>query len=645
MGSNRASEYVKDNDVRLGLRVSTRAANGGPQVTRLQCRFYIAFGRKEKVGAKRQASTVVQGWMRPFRYDNIKSHVSGQHPTKWAKFKQLDSIVDRQAFFDDVPIAFKNYIKAYFPSSSLGVERQIVFDIEKDIVDVIIRGMMFDPANIVDNDANTLAKEQALSLFQRVDQEEEEEGNASYSYSVIIPKSKTTIFQLSVRYVSCGASFWLASNILSCTYDVLHNPVLHACSRHDVANYIRFVCAINLQHIARHLSRAWAFSIALDSATHQSTSYLDVRFRIFMPTFYNIVNLHAVALPMFDWHTGEVMFQMVVSFLDVICLGWKVHLLGVSSDGACNMTGRVSGVVTCLSNAMHNECPLTRVWCGAHQLNLVMEHIMDTIVKERFFIVMKGFITHLTRQLNLIANMKTTCPRVLLAHVESKQPPSAPPRLWWVSLLAMHHFTSRMVITFRTIQGLTMLLDQQQAALVGLIASFMEDVGVTGPLTAEAIANFNASSHIISGCYAVPLSSVCEFISGLASWVDSIVDEANEGQRNELFNDIASVYVTACNHIFELSAYRNENNNPLADPSSFPPQVLKQSINALFSQSAFKDGWSLLGRQFPNLMEFCGVIATLFLGTSTVESDFSILCWEKDAFRKSLSDFGLEGML
>jgi hypothetical protein len=148
-------------------------------------------------------------------------------------------------------------------------------------------------------------------------------------------------------------------------------------------------------------------------ATHQSTSYFDVRFRIFMPTFYNIVNLHAVALPMFDWHTGEVMFQMVVSFLDVLHPGWKVHLLGVSSDGARNMTGSVSSVVTRLSNAMHNECPLTRVWCGMHQLDFVMEQIMDTIVKERFFTVMTGFITHLTRQLNLIANMKTTCPRVI----------------------------------------------------------------------------------------------------------------------------------------------------------------------------------------------------------------------------------------
>jgi hypothetical protein len=98
----------------------------------------------------------------------------------------------------------------------------------------------------------------------------------------------------------------------------------------------------------------------------------------------------------------------------------------------------------------------------------------------------------------------------------------------------------------------------------------MEDVGVTGPFIIEAIANLDASSHVINGRYVVPLSSVREFVSGLASWVDSIVDETNEGQRSEFFNDIAFVYVTTCDCISELSAYRDENNNPLADLSSFP---------------------------------------------------------------------------
>ncbi len=73
------------------------------------------------------------------------------------------------------------------------------------------------------------------------------------------------------------------------------------------------------------------------------------------------------------------------------------------------MTGRVAGVVTLLDAAMHNNCFLIQIWCGVHQLDLVMEDIMSNVIKERFCSVMTGFITHLTRQQNLIAKMQTTC--------------------------------------------------------------------------------------------------------------------------------------------------------------------------------------------------------------------------------------------
>ncbi|CAK9862296.1 unnamed protein product [Sphagnum jensenii] len=355
---------------------------------------------------------------------------------------------------------------------------------------------------------------------------------------------------------------------------------------------------------------------------------------------------------MFDQHTGEVMYKMVVAFLNVMCPVWIVRLLGISSDGARNMTGRVAGVVTHLSNAMHNECPLTRVRCGAHQFDLIMEYIMNSIVKERFFTTMIGFITHFMRQQNLIANMQTTCLRVvnrwlstekvikwfkahrlqLLTHIESKQPPSAPPRIWWVFVLAMHHFISLTAIMFCMIQGLSTLLDQQQAALDDLVTSFIDDIGVIGPLSLEAIANLEVSEHVISGRYAVQLFSVREFVSGLASWADSIVDEVDPIQQSDLWNDIASVYVTTCDRVSQLSSLRDADNNAFANPSSLPP-VLPHDLIKLSTA------------EFPNLMEFCGVLATIFPGTSTVKSDFSILRWEKDNFRKSLSDFGLEGVM
>jgi hypothetical protein len=260
----------------------------------------------------------------------------------------------------------------------------------------------------------------------------------------------------------------------------------------------------------------------------------------------------------------------------------------------------------------------------------------------------------------------------------------------------MHHLTTRAVVTFCSIQGLTTFVLQQRNALDNLIASFIDDVGVIGPLTTESIANIDPSTHIISGHYAIVLSSVREFLVGLASWVDTLLNEADESDQNALQHDIAIVYVTACDQIHEISAYRDRNNNAMADPSSIPPVlphefielftadfirkirqhafrldhcysstqidlvadehkalihahrwelVLKDDIDSLSSNSSFKDGWSLLGVRFLNLMEYCGVVATLFPGTSIVESDFLIMHWEKDLFHKRVSNFGLEGVM
>ena len=49
--------------------------------------------------------------------------------------------------------------------------------------------------------------------------------------------------------------------------------------------------------------------------------------------------------------------------------------------------------------------------------------------------------------------------------------------------------------------------------------------------------------------------------------------------------------------------------------------------------------------RFKHLKLFCGGLATAFPGTSTVESDFSVVKWEKDDCRIALRDFSLEGIL
>jgi hypothetical protein len=98
---------------------------------------------------------------------------------------------------------------------------------------------------------------------------------------------------------------------------------------------------------------------------------------------------------------------------------------------------------------------------------------------------------------------------------------------------------------------------QQQNALDNFNASFIDDIGVTGPLTAESIANIDPSTHVISGRYAVALSSVQEFLVGLAFWANTLLNEADESNQNDLQHNIALIYITACDRIHEISAYQN----------------------------------------------------------------------------------------
>jgi len=136
-------------------------------------------------------------------------------------------------------------------------------------VDTIVGDMMFNPKDQDDSDANhdsdeepafdsaseinglllrrrqvtAKAKERALSLFKRVELEDDA---AIYSYSVTIPKMKTTLFRLVVRYVSCETSFHMAFELINCTYDVLGNPGLRACSHDEINNFVRAICVVNL---------------------------------------------------------------------------------------------------------------------------------------------------------------------------------------------------------------------------------------------------------------------------------------------------------------------------------------------------------------------------------------------------------------
>jgi len=83
-----------------------------------------------------------------------------------------------------------------------------------------------------------------------------------------------------------------------------------------------------------------------------------------------------------------------------------------------------------------------------------------------------------------------------------------------------------------------------------------------------------------------------------------------------------------------LTAYRNE-------------PTLRSAIDAYahVDIKSFDTAWEVVQGRFEILRDFCGGIATVFANTASVESDFSILGWEKDQYRLSLTDLSLEGIL
>jgi hypothetical protein len=73
--------------------------------------------------------------------------------------------------------------------------------------------------------------------------------------------------------------------------------------------------------------------------------------------------------------------------------------------------------------------------------------------------------------------------------------------------------------------------------------------------------------------------------------------------------------------------------------------ALSNTLKTHCATTGFEVAWQTLGTRFAKLRQFCGGLATVFPGTATVESDFSVLKWEHDEFRSTLTELSLECIL
>ena len=79
-----------------------------------------------------------------------------------------------------------------------------------------------------------------------------------------------------------------------------------------IANYGHICCDVNLKKISNLLERARPLSIDMDISTHICMSYLNIRIQLHldMPV---IINMNVMAIPIYDWHTSDVIFNNVIN--------------------------------------------------------------------------------------------------------------------------------------------------------------------------------------------------------------------------------------------------------------------------------------------------------------------------------------------
>ena len=456
----------------------------------------------------------------------------------------------------------------------LEMAKTLVFKINPSIVQEIIGDMFFHP-----DDHGGISRERAIQLFTRQTTENE--------FTITIKKS--TEFYIAVDFISHGLSFRQVEN----TFDSLRKrrKLSSTMYRENVSNIARIVCAVNLQRLSSLLNNPtmWAFSLANDGSTHWGHSYLDNRIRLYFNG--KLYNIHLLAIPMFERHTADNIVKLVSRLLDIICPTWPIKLIGLGSDGEAKMTGQFQGVVTELEKKA--EYPIYRTWCGLHQLDLVMqaEYKNLSVLDKAFVTLTVQYIGHLRQQYKLIAEMRSTCPKlanrwVVMGNVcawflqhrvrllqfagENANMPTVventPPHYWWIVVAAMAAITNVINITFVKLQSKDLLVSQQLEELGELAARICSGVRAEGPYDAEdADTVLDEYLWFVDGRWRVKTETVFEFLYDQGSFVEECLDKLAPEDQYAIIKSIGLFILQTINGILAIQAERTSDNLPADD--------------------------------------------------------------------------------
>jgi hypothetical protein len=219
-------------------------------------------------------------------------------------------------------------------------------------------------------------------------------------------KSRRRECSLLIGCVVHGASFRLVSRIVQLGPDESDLSFYGGCNDLMASDYTRVACAACLLILSDDFGKfAWIFNrIRL----HCTACLISIYALALLSMEF--VQFHLLALPLCARHTSELMLEAILIFMDALYPQWRETLVGMSTDGDRSMTGRIQGLVARVSKVTSTN--LIRVWCGLHQLYIVMQRVFKNALGDDFYSTLTAAISQLRRKQNLATTMHSMCPKV-----------------------------------------------------------------------------------------------------------------------------------------------------------------------------------------------------------------------------------------
>ncbi|CAM6023396.1 unnamed protein product [Sphagnum balticum] len=551
----KATPFQKAHELTYAIKEVSKDARGDVTV---RCLFCVYEGHDivevDVAGRKCKQRNDIQYFTKPFTTYKYKSHHEGQHATSWITYQALSN--EEKANYFNECIKKTNMLDHHFHHDKDTYE----FFLSTEIVEVIIGDFFFcDDEQLEDIDDDD-EQNPADAAHKKLVKKQNEKKNAMKLFCkkddalVFIVTIKDCLhFDLAMDYVGIGLSFRQMAAAIEKAKDRTKTAKLIGLNDCIVGQYTRVLVAVALQQIALILNdeSVWAMLLAGDKSTHRGQSFFDLHLRVCYRG--DLVNLHLVALPMFERHSTMNIFNLIAKFMDALYNKWHSKLIGVSTDDENTMTSRHDGVVTHLVTCADNN--VLRIWCTPHHINIVVKAAIEAIDNGVWVKQVYTFSVFLQAQDNLIIEMNVKCPkktnrwahfscllnfyisyrRPLLEYTQNKQPELMSSDLWWIITYAVAPAIDSINITLVQLQARSLLIAQWETLVQNLIGTIiaMFDIEVDSTDGEDAL---DDGTYVHQDSLHIPTMVIVNHIENQGLFSRDCNERLEEGDQQDMIN-------------------------------------------------------------------------------------------------------------